>query len=141
MAKVTIQLNREGVRELLLSPEMMAICEEQANNAIQRLGPGYVVSTMTGRNRVNASIIAETWDIYLECGGDSKKYMSPSVDWGTPATGHPASNSGTSTWTFTAASGTTYLTSRGVDSGQDTTGGGTITWTNPATLTGRTVVG
>ena len=81
------------------------------------------------------------WDIYLECGGDSKKYMSPSVDWGNPATSHPASNSGTTTWNFTAVSGTTYLTSRAVDSGQDATGGGSITWTNPATLTGRTVVG
>ena len=60
MAKVTIQLNREGVRELLRSQEMRAICEEHANNAVGRLGPGYSVSTMTGKNRVNASILAES---------------------------------------------------------------------------------
>ena len=86
------------------------------------------------------------WSIYLECGGASKKIMSPYVDWGNPATGYPSSYSGTFTLTFTATSGTTYLTRRCDTTSTDTTirettGGGHINWTNPAVLTGRTVVG
>lgn len=61
MAKVKIELNREGVREMLRSQEMKAICEEHANNALGRLGPGYTVTTMTGKNRVNASVYAESY--------------------------------------------------------------------------------
>ena len=60
MAKTKIVLNREGVRRLLQSSEMMAICEEHANKALNSLGSGYTVTTMTGKNRVNASIYAES---------------------------------------------------------------------------------
>ena len=66
MAKVKIILNREGVRSLLRSEEMKAICEEHANRAMNVLGPGYSVSTMTGKNRVNASIYAESFDAKRE---------------------------------------------------------------------------
>jgi hypothetical protein len=62
MANVTIKLNKAGVREMLRSQEMMAICEEQANKALGKLGDGYTVTTMTGKNRVNASIFAETYE-------------------------------------------------------------------------------
>jgi len=58
MSKVKIVLNREGVRELLKSSEMKSICEEHANAALNKLGNGYEVTTMTGKNRVNASICA-----------------------------------------------------------------------------------
>lgn len=61
MAKVEIKLNREGVRELLRSDEMKAICEERANNALKNLGAGYSVNTFTGKNRVNAEITADTF--------------------------------------------------------------------------------
>lgn len=61
MANVKIVLNREGVRELLRSSEMMAICEERANKALSQLGEGYTVTTMTGTNRVNASVYAESY--------------------------------------------------------------------------------
>lgn len=60
MAKVNIKLNREGVRELLRSDEMRTLCESYANQAAGRLGPGYIVTSMTGVNRVNASIYAES---------------------------------------------------------------------------------
>ena len=60
MAKVKVKLNREGVRELLRSPEMMAICEEHANRTATQLGDGYEVTTYTGKTRVNASIRANT---------------------------------------------------------------------------------
>lgn len=59
MGNVKIELNREGVRALLRSPGMMAVCKEHADAARARLGAGYAVTTHTGRNRVNAQIAAE----------------------------------------------------------------------------------
>lgn len=59
-AKIRIELNSEGVRELLRSPEMAAICREQAKAIAGRAGSGYGVSTYTGTNRVNASVMTET---------------------------------------------------------------------------------
>lgn len=61
MAKVRFELNRNGVRDLLRSPEMMAVCQQYANRALSSLGPGYEVNTMTGRNRVNAEVQAVTY--------------------------------------------------------------------------------
>lgn len=60
MAKVKIVLNKSGVRELLQSDEMKAICEERANRALGKLGDGYTVTSMSGASRVNASIYAES---------------------------------------------------------------------------------
>lgn len=61
MAKVTVKLNSSGVKEMLKSSEMLKICEEYANNALGRLGSGYKVTTMVGKNRVNAEISAATY--------------------------------------------------------------------------------
>lgn len=61
MANMRVELNIEGVRELLRSNEMKAICEDYANNALTRLGTGYEVSSMTGKNRVNAEIKAVSY--------------------------------------------------------------------------------
>lgn len=60
MANVEIKLNSAGVREMLRSPEMKSICEEYANKALGKLGAGYEVTAMTGKNRVNASVCART---------------------------------------------------------------------------------
>ena len=60
MARVQIKLNREGVRELLKSEEMMAVCEDHANAALSRLGGGYKASSYVGKNRVNVEISAES---------------------------------------------------------------------------------
>lgn len=62
MANVKIELNEAGVRELLRSDEMRMKCEKHANEAIGRLGPGYTVTSHTGRNRVNASVLAESYE-------------------------------------------------------------------------------
>lgn len=62
MAKVRIELNREGVRDILSSKEMMSICEAHANNALGKLGAGYTVTTRKGKNRVNAEIAAESYE-------------------------------------------------------------------------------
>lgn len=58
MANLKIELNSEGVRELLRSPEIMAVCREQADAALGRLGDGYEVDEYTGPNRVNVQISA-----------------------------------------------------------------------------------
>lgn len=62
MAKVKVVLNREGVRELLRSDEMMSVCEEYADKALSKLGAGYEVTTHTGSSRVNASIGTASYD-------------------------------------------------------------------------------
>lgn len=61
MTNFKFVLNREGVRDLLRSKEMMDICSDYANSALGRLGSGYEVTTHTGANRVNAQVAAETF--------------------------------------------------------------------------------
>lgn len=58
---IKFELDRSGVRELLRSDEMMEICREYADKAVDRLGGGYEVSEHTGRNRVNASVKAVSY--------------------------------------------------------------------------------
>ncbi len=62
MSKVDFKLNRAGVRELLKSQEMASICRNYADGVRGRAGEGYEVTTYTGRNRVNASVHAETYE-------------------------------------------------------------------------------
>lgn len=62
MSSVKIELNSEGVRQLLKSPEMMAICQELADDVAVRCGDGYVTSAHTGVNRVNVSVYTESKD-------------------------------------------------------------------------------
>lgn len=66
MAKFKFELNTAGVRELMQSSEMMAICEQYANNAVAQLGDGYEASTYTGKTRVNASVIATSYEARKE---------------------------------------------------------------------------
>lgn len=66
MSKVRIELNGSGVRELLRSSEMKSVCESHANRALGGLGDGYVVTSMTGKNRVNASVYAESYEAKKE---------------------------------------------------------------------------
>lgn len=66
MGKFRIELNAEGVRELLRSSEMMAVCREHAERIAERAGTGYEVTTYTGENRVNASVHAATEEAYRD---------------------------------------------------------------------------
>lgn len=61
MANVEIKLNSAGIRELLRSKEAAEVCKEQADKAQSRLGDGYIVTTYTGKGRVNASVYAESY--------------------------------------------------------------------------------
>lgn len=54
------ELNRAGVLELLKSEEARNVCKSYADRAAQSLGDGYVVTTHSGRTRVNASVYAES---------------------------------------------------------------------------------
>lgn len=61
MAKVKIELNRDGVRQLLRSQEMQDICKQEAQTIANSCGDGYGVDSYTGKNRCNAMVWADTW--------------------------------------------------------------------------------
>lgn len=58
--KFHVELISEGVRALLQSGEMAAICQGLATGIAGRAGSGYVVTTHVGKTRVNASVMTET---------------------------------------------------------------------------------
>lgn len=60
MAKVEITLNSAGVKELLKSEEIKAVCKEYADRAVQKLGDGYSANTYDGKTRVNAEVVADS---------------------------------------------------------------------------------
>ena len=66
MANVKFELNRQGVRELMQSDEMMAVVSRLANESLATLGDGYEVTTLVGKTRVNAEIAAVTYQARKE---------------------------------------------------------------------------
>lgn len=62
MSKVRFELDKGGVRDLLRSQEALSVCKGYAESARARAGEGYEVTTFVGRNRVNASVHAETYE-------------------------------------------------------------------------------
>jgi hypothetical protein len=54
--KFKVKLNSAGVRELLRSSEMMAICRSHAEGISRNYGSGAKLSEHTGANRVNVSV-------------------------------------------------------------------------------------
>ena len=61
MSKVKFTLNKKGVRDLLMSPEVLAYCEGQANAISSRAGSGYEASSSpVGQTRVHARVTAVT---------------------------------------------------------------------------------
>lgn len=57
-----VKLNKAGVRAMLRSPEMLAICEKHASDIARRCGEGYETDSFVGRNRVNAMVSASTYE-------------------------------------------------------------------------------
>lgn len=57
--KVKVVLNREAVKQMLLSGEMMAICKEAAQGIQNNYGKETILDEFYGRNRVNVSVIAD----------------------------------------------------------------------------------
>lgn len=66
MSKVVFKLNREGVRQLLNSAEMVDILEEYGSQALARCDSGYnySVSAGTGKTRAHANIKADDYEAY-----------------------------------------------------------------------------
>ena len=64
MAKGKLVLNSEGVRQMLLSDDLMQACKQQAEQVRAIAGEGYEVSTFVGTNRVNASVRPVTQEAY-----------------------------------------------------------------------------
>ena len=58
MSKLKVTLNKDGVRQLLRSDEMMDVCQSYASAAVASLGDGYETSTHVGENRVNSEVAA-----------------------------------------------------------------------------------
>ena len=56
---VKVVLNREGVRQLLLSDEMMSACMDAASSVQGNYGKDTSLDGYRGRNRVNVSVIAD----------------------------------------------------------------------------------
>ena len=59
-------LNPEGVRQLLLSDEMMGICQGYADNMKATAGDGYGTSSFHGKDRVNVSVYPKTNKAYKD---------------------------------------------------------------------------
>ena len=59
MSKFRLELNSEGVRELLRSQEMTSYCEELAQEVAGRYGDDCKTSTHVGPNRVNVSVYSD----------------------------------------------------------------------------------
>lgn len=66
MSKIVFKLNSAGVRALLKSAEVGEAVAEEARSRSARLPSGYSVNLYTGRNRVNAEILAETKEAYKD---------------------------------------------------------------------------
>lgn len=61
MGNVKIELRRGEIRGLLRSDGVAQLCRQYADSAVSRLGDGYEADTYTGKNRVNASVMAVTY--------------------------------------------------------------------------------
>lgn len=63
--KVTIELNHDGIRELLLSPEIAAECEKAAKAIASRAGEGCEVvgpqSLNMGGGRTGYGVVTKTY--------------------------------------------------------------------------------
>ena len=66
--KVTkIDLNEDGIKELMTSDEMVNVLKRYADEAQKKCGDGYAVSTyQQGKTRSNASVYAATYAAYKD---------------------------------------------------------------------------
>lgn len=60
MSKIRVELNSAGIQELLKSPEMQAILQNEANKKVTAAGEGYAAQVHTGQKRAYANIYPET---------------------------------------------------------------------------------
>lgn len=64
---IHIELNSDGIVELLKSDEIMAVLKEQGEAMLSRLGDGYAMNEYNkGKSRANVSVYAETQEAYKD---------------------------------------------------------------------------
>ena len=63
---VHVELNSDGIVEMLKSDEIMAVLKEQGEGMLSRLGEGYATSEHVGKSRCNVSVFAETKEAYKD---------------------------------------------------------------------------
>lgn len=60
MGEIKIELNSEGIKSLLCSEEMSAICQEEAAKIQAKCGYGYEKGAFMGTDRVKATVYADS---------------------------------------------------------------------------------
>lgn len=63
---VKIELNSQGVAELLKSPEMRGIIQELSDDCLARCGAGYKADVRTGSKRVFGTVITDSTDARID---------------------------------------------------------------------------
>lgn len=66
MSSFKFKLNKEGVRDLLQSSQMVEVLEDHARATLSSLGEGYTSSTYIGKNRANVAVSAESFQAKRE---------------------------------------------------------------------------
>ena len=60
MNNLKVVLNTQGVRELLESDEMLAVCQEHAEEIAKRCGDGYTSGYFKGTDRWKSTVYADS---------------------------------------------------------------------------------
>lgn len=67
MAKVHIELNSDGIVELMKSDEIMSVLESHGRSMVSSLGEGYSMSKYpNGKSRGNVSVYADSKEAYQD---------------------------------------------------------------------------
>lgn len=66
MSRVKVKLNRAGVRELLKSPEMEALCMDKARAVKDRAGDNYEAEVRRYSERTGAAVYPANADGYYD---------------------------------------------------------------------------
>lgn len=66
MSDIKIELDSDGIKELLRSDEVRELCHSYARKAVEQLGEGYESDSFKGKGRPNASVIAVTGEAIAE---------------------------------------------------------------------------
>ena len=61
---VKIKLDSNGIQQILKSDEVAAVCQQQADKALRKLGEGFSSDKYVGRKRVNVRVFAESERAY-----------------------------------------------------------------------------
>lgn len=66
MSKVVIELNSDGIRELLKDDGIAEICRQQAEEVASKAGEGYGVESRSYAERSGYAVVAQTKEAYKD---------------------------------------------------------------------------